>query len=115
MVDKWKPRFAEADPHDVVVLFSRSRAPHHHPPRISDEVKERIEEIRQSPPDNLKRTPGPKAMQRDEPLRLTGFCLPRSTRTIWQILDQAGLISRDPVFARSPRPQLKPFEEVQMD
>src|SRR5262249_14852852 len=46
---------------------------------------------------------------------LAGFYLPRSTRTIWQILDQAGLIEREPVFARSPLPQQKPLAEVQMD
>lgn len=57
-VTRWKKRFAQAENNDVTVLFSHSRAPHHHPPRISDEVKERIEEIRLSPPDNLKRTPG---------------------------------------------------------
>jgi len=119
MVHKWKQRFAQVDQGDPMILFSRSRAPHHHPPRIADEVKARIEEIRLSPPDNLKRTPGPLAilyyLERDEPLRLAGFCIPRSTRPVWQILDEAGLIERDPVFAHSPLPQLKPLEEVQMD
>jgi hypothetical protein len=36
MVSTWRRRFAEADPDDVSVLFSRSRAPHHHPPRIDE-------------------------------------------------------------------------------
>ncbi|HLZ58682.1 MAG TPA: helix-turn-helix domain-containing protein [Ktedonosporobacter sp.] len=35
MVCKWKRRFASSDPADVTVLFSRSRAAHHHPPRIA--------------------------------------------------------------------------------
>jgi transposase len=116
-VSRWKQRFAQADRRDPMVLFSRSRSPHHHPPRISEEVKARIEEIRQSPPDNLKRTPGPKAilysLQKDQALR--GLRLPRSTRTVWQILDQAGLIERDKLFARSPLPLLEPLQEVQMD
>jgi transposase InsO family protein len=118
-VSRWKKRFAQADTNDVTVLFSRSRAPHHRPPRISDEVKKRIEEIRLSPPDNLKRTPGPQAilyyLHKDETLRQQGLRLPRSTRTIWQILDQAGLIERDTLFARSPLPLLEPLQEVQMD
>jgi DNA-binding transcriptional regulator YiaG len=42
MVSQWKRRFAESDPASVSVLFSRSRAPHHHPARISQEIVERI-------------------------------------------------------------------------
>ena len=61
-VSRWKKRFREADPRSVAVLFSYSRAPHHHPPRIAEEVKERIQEMRLAPPENLKRTPGPKAL-----------------------------------------------------
>ena len=85
MVCKWKQRFGEANPHSALMLFSRSRAPRHHPARISDEIVERIFEIRLAPPENLKRTPGPKAilyyLDRDETLRLRGLRLPRSTRT----------------------------------
>jgi hypothetical protein len=89
MVSKWHRRFATAEPGDVAVLFSRSRAPHHHPPRIDQEVKERIQEIRLDPPEGLQRTPGPVAisyyLRRDEALQATGKRLPRSTRTIWRI------------------------------
>lgn len=109
MVCKWKKRFAQADSGSALVLFSRSRAPHRHPARLSEEVVERIVEIRLSPPEHLKRTPGPKAilyyLGRDETLRLRGLRLPRSTRTVWQILDQAGLIERDEPRRRSPLPQ----------
>jgi IS30 family transposase len=56
-VSRWKKRFAQADPRDGTVLFSRSRAPHHHPPRLAEEVVERIMQMRLSPPENLKRTP----------------------------------------------------------
>jgi len=119
MVNTWKKRFAEADPHNAVLLFSRSRAPHHHPARLSEEVVERIIEIRLAPPEHLKRTPGPKALLyylgRDETLRLRGLRLPRSTRTVWQILDQAGLIERDEERKRAPLPLQEPMQEVQMD
>ncbi len=118
-VSRWKKRFREADAHDVTVLFSRSRAPHSHPPRLAEEVVERIIDMRLAPPEHLKRTPGPKALlyslSRDEPLRLGGFRLPRSTRTIWQILDQAGLIERAERGPRSPLPRPEPLQEVQMD
>jgi transposase len=41
-VSRWKKRFAQADPGSASILFSRSRAPHHHPPRVAQEVVERI-------------------------------------------------------------------------
>lgn len=115
----WKKRFAEVDPENVVVLFSRSRAPHHHPARVSQQVVERIIEMRLSPPDHLKRTPGPKALlyylPRDEALRLSGLRLPHSTRTVWKILDTAGLIERAEPRKRSPFPLVGLLEEVQVD
>jgi hypothetical protein len=119
MVYKWRRRLAAAEPHDVTVLFSRSRAPHHHPPRIDEQVKERVKEIRLEPPEGLQRTPGPVAilyyLQRDQQLLATGKRLPRSTRTIWPILDEAFLIERDPVRKRSAHEPPAPLEEVQMD
>ena len=119
MVYKWRGRFAEAASDDTTILFSRSRAPHHHPPRIDEEVKERVQEIRLDPPEGLRRTPGPVAilyyLQRDQHLLAKGKRLPRSTRTIWLILDEAGLIERDPLRKRSPHEPPEPLEEVQMD
>ena len=118
-VSRWKTRFAQADPRDVAVLFSRSRAPHHHPPRLAEEVVERIIEMRLAPPGNLKRTPGPKALlyylSRDETLRLGGFCLPRSTRT--SLPDpRPGRAHRACRAAQAfslPKPE--PLQEVQVD
>jgi Homeodomain-like domain-containing protein len=99
MVAKWKKRFAEVDPNHAALLFSRSRAPHHHPARISEEVVERLIEMRLCPPENLRRMPGPKALlyslARDETLRLRSLRLARSTRTVWKILDTVGLIEPD--------------------
>lgn len=119
MVNTWKKRFAEDDSRRTSLLFSRSRAAHHHPPRIAQEVVERIIEMRLSPPENLKRTPGPKALlyylSRDESLHSYGFRLPTSTRTVWQILDQAGLIERASPRNRSPLPLQEPLQEVQID
>ncbi len=60
-VKKWKKRLQEADPEDTQVLHSRSRARKHPPERISEPVVERIIQMRDSPPEGLQRTPGPKA------------------------------------------------------
>jgi len=48
-------------------------------------------------------------------LRISGLRLPQSTRTIWQILDEAGLIEREEPSARSPLPPREVMEEVQVD
>jgi hypothetical protein len=119
MVSKWRQRFDEASPDDVTILFSQSRAPHHHSPRIDEQVKVRVQEIRQDPPEGLQRTPGPVTisyyLQRDPLLKASGCRLPRSTRTIWLILDAAGLIERDPLRRHSAHEPPEPLEEIQVD
>ena len=71
------------------------------------------------PPENLKRVPGPKAilyyLSRDETLRERGLRLPTSTRTIWQLLDQLGLIERAAPRHRKPLELQEPLQEVQVD
>jgi len=100
-VKKWLRRMRGADPEDKSVLESKSRARKHPPPKIKPEVIERILEIRDEPPGNLRRTPGPRTilyyLHRDESLKEQGHRLPRSTRTIWQILDRHQRILRPPV------------------
>jgi Integrase core domain len=85
-VKKWKKRLQEADAKDEQVLHSRSRAPEHPP--------ERILQMRDEPPEGLQRTPGPKAILYYLPHDpdLQGERLPRSSRTIHRILQQAGRI-----------------------
>ena len=94
-VKKWKKRLEEAEPQDEQVLHSRSRARRHPPERISQVVVERIIQMREEPPEGLRRTPGPKALlyylPRDE--HVQGERLPRSSRTIYRILQQAGCIA----------------------
>lgn len=59
---------------------------------------ERVLAIRDQPPDHLQRIPSPKAilyyLNQDDSLRDYPQAIPRSTRTIWQILDEAGRIVR---------------------
>jgi hypothetical protein len=85
-----KQRLRDASNEGEPSLFSQSRARQHPPAKISPPVVEAILEIRDEPPDELQRTPGPLAiiyyLQRQE--RLTGEHIPTSTSTIWRILDQ---------------------------
>ena len=85
-VDKWKERLLSVPADDEQVLRGLSRAPHHPPPRLDPQVVDRLLEIRDDPPEELGRTPGPKAilsyLSRDETLKGKGLRLPKSTRTI---------------------------------
>lgn len=78
-VKKWKQRLQEAEPEDEQVLHSRSRARLHPPERISHVVVDRLLQMRDEPPEGLRRTPGPKALlyylPRDE--QVQGERLPR--------------------------------------
>jgi hypothetical protein len=56
-VKKWLTRFREADPDDLQVLFSRSRARHTPAPPPDLRLIERIIEIRTAPPENAARAP----------------------------------------------------------
>ena len=89
-VKKWLPRFRQAPALDPSVLFGlpcRRKTPY---PQTDQEVEERILAIRDEPPENLKRVPGPKAilydLPRDPVLQSRTAPLPQSTRTIWKIL-----------------------------
>jgi len=57
-VKKWKQRLAQAEPDDEQVLHSRSRARKHPPERISQPVADRIVQMRDEPPEGLRRKPG---------------------------------------------------------
>jgi hypothetical protein len=118
-VKKWLKRFAAADPDDETVLFSQSRAPGQHQKQVTEEVERKILEIRDHPPENLARVPGPVAilyyLHRDEELKKSGAYLPRSTSTIRSILDRNQRIYR----YRRPRPEPEerpePLSHVQID
>ena len=118
-VKKWLKRFAEAAPDDDEVLFSRSRAPYQHQKRVEEIVERKILEIRDHPPENLARVPGPVAilyyLHRDEEMKAAGAYLPRSSSTIWSILDRHQRIHR----YRRPRPEPEerpePLTHVQID
>jgi hypothetical protein len=87
-VKKWRKRFREADPDDRDVLLSHSRARKTPPASTSPEVIQRILELRDTPPENLQRVPGPKALLYYLPRHAEGLPqgahLPRSTRTSLQ-------------------------------
>lgn len=119
-VKKWSGRFDRVSPdEDPTVLLSHSRARKNPPPLIGKEVVERILEIRDHPPDNLKRVPGPLTiiyyLHKDEGLKARGLRLPRSTRTVWKILDQNGRIWRPPPVEHVPVERPEPMTRWAID
>jgi transposase len=61
-VKKWVKRFREAPPDDASVLLGKPRGRTTPYPQTDHEVQEHIIAIRDAPPENLKRVPGPKAI-----------------------------------------------------
>src|SRR5215467_12684455 len=118
-VRKWLKRLGQARADDLDILRSRSRARRTPPPPPDPRLVEKIAEIREHPPKNLKRTPGPRAilfyLQQDTGLQATSIPLPRSTRTVWKILRRLGYILDAPERKRKPLEPRDPLEEVQMD
>jgi hypothetical protein len=112
-------RFREADPTDLQVLFSRSRARHTPPAPPDLRLVQRIFEIRTAPPENLQRTPGPRTilyyLKRDADLQAQGLVPPTSTRTIWKILHKLGFILDPSEHTRKPLESREPLQEIQMD
>lgn len=104
-VKKWLRRFRQ-EPPDMhpAVFFGRSCAPHRPYRKVTPEVRNRILAIRDNPPDGLRRRPGPKTIlyflhrQPDLPAE----ALPTSTRTIWQVLVEAGRIPRPRPMRHQP-------------
>ncbi len=118
-VKKWRRRLRGALPEDDAILHSHSRARKHPPPPLDPRVIDRILEIRDQPPENLQRTPGPKTilyyLARDPDLAAAGLRLPRSTRTVWQILRHYGRIALPGERRHHPVERPAPMTSWQFD
>ncbi len=118
-VKKWRKRLLASGLEDEAVLYGHSRAPRTPRALIRREVVTRILEIRDHPPENLRRIPGPRAilyyLHRDEMLKASGVYLPNSTATVWAILTQHGRIARPPKVEHQRMERPAPLSAWQMD
>ena len=118
-VKKWLRRIRSAALEDREVLHGHSRIPKKPPPRIPDEVVDKVLDIRDHPPQQLGRIPGPLPilyyLKQDQSLIERGLKLPRSTRTVWKILDRHHRIPRPWPPIAEPEERPAPGVEWGMD
>jgi transposase InsO family protein len=118
-VKKWVKRLRAVSADDDSVLLRQSSTRKQPPPKLSQLVVDRILELRDQPPQNLGRIPGPKAilyyLHQEAETSLAGERLPRSTRTIWQILRQHQRIQINPIRTRTPVARPEPLTSWQID
>jgi transposase InsO family protein len=118
-VKKWKKRLRETPTGDTSVLLGKPFGRKTPYPQTDLEVEKRILAIRDTPPEHLQRTPGPRAilyyLPRDPLLQHRIENLPRSTRTIWKILRKNDRIAQKKPRTCHPIERPQPLQEVQID
>src|SRR5579859_3067736 len=114
-VQKWQKRFAGCSASDQArlhqVALGQSRARKTPTPHIDERIEALILELRDHPPEGLRRIPGPKTILYDLPRHVSawdsGQRLPTSTRTLYQILKRHHRIAsriKSPPQEELPRP-----------
>ena len=120
-VQKWLSRFRQTEPgeEDVSLFLSQSRARQTASKKVTEEIEAVILEMRDSPPENLRRVPGPQTilyyLDKHQDLKEAGHYLPRSTSTIWRILDKHQRILRPQPRQQQPLEPVEPMTEWQID
>lgn len=119
-VYRWIPRLIEADPSDDRLIQRRPCPPQSRTaPKQQPKIIARMLDIRDHPPANLQRVPGPKTIRyfllQGAKLQADVDLIPRSTRTIWRILRQHGRIPTPSVAQPQPLERADPLQVWQMD
>lgn len=116
-VKDWKRVFRTADPGDERVVLGR---PRHRRTPLEDyepDVIETVLNIRHNPPEYCPKTPGPAVIQYELQERFadTGKRFPRSTSTIWTILNLHHRIVRSQKRAHEPVERPDPMRHWEID
>lgn len=113
----WKQVFKRDSGHDATLVLGRPRYRRTPLDGYTPEVIATVLDIRDHPPAYCPRTPGPAVIQYELHQRLagTGQPYPRSTSTIWRILDQHQRILRLPARAPEPFERPEPMRHWEID
>jgi hypothetical protein len=107
-VKKWLKRIRGAPMENQDVLRGKSCMRKRPPPPMEPKIVDKILEIRDHPPQQLGRIPGPLAilyyLNQDSLLKEAGYKLPRSTRTIWKVLTKYHRIYTAPAVGAGVTP-----------
>lgn len=118
-VQKWRRRLQAAAPEDETVLYSQSRARKTPPEPYAPAVIARILALRDQPPEAVPRVLGAPTIRyyllQDAELQAQGLRLPRSTSTIWKILDANQRIPRPPKMEHVPFIRPAPMDTWEID
>jgi transposase InsO family protein len=117
-VKKWLKRFRETPRPSLAMFKSRSRAPQHRPQAILPAVRDAILSLRDELKNQYGRIVGAKTiayhLHRDSLLQQQRLFLPRSPRTIWHILKEAGRIPSR-IQEHHPLERPEPMTHWEMD
>jgi hypothetical protein len=117
-VKKWLKRFRDTVRPSLAMFRSQSRAPHHRPHQVVTVVRHAILGLRDTLNEVYGRVVGAKTilyhLHRDTLLQQQAVYLPRSTRTIWQVLREGGRI-RTKVHEHHPLERPAPMQHWEMD
>lgn len=118
-VKKWKRRFAENDLTDDTVLNSLSRRRHRPYKEWATPIVDEIVALREELEEELNRVPGPRTilyyLQNNLDILEGPYDIPKSSSTIWRILDEQGCIIRPSKPEREPLPRPLPMVTWQVD
>lgn len=118
-VQKWRKRLQAAAPEDEQVLHSQSRARKTPVEPYHPDVIARILELRDHPPEEVPRRLGAPTilyyLKRDPVLLERQLRIPRSTSTIWKILDANQRIPRRPHIEPKPFERPAPMDTWEID
>jgi integrase-like protein len=115
-VKKWLKRFREAEQPTLEMFKSRSRAPLHRARQIIRAVRDAILDLRDQLKEKYGRVVGPKTIlyHLNQDTALKRVYVPRSTRTIWQVLKEGGRI-RTRLREHYPLERPEPMQHWEMD
>jgi hypothetical protein len=116
-VKDWKRVFRCARPDDETIVLGRPRYRRTPLDAYAADVIAAVLDIRDNPPDYCPRVPGPALIQYELQQRFAGTDqrLPRSTSTIWTILDRHQRILRTPQRRHEPFVRPDPLKHWEID